>query len=90
MSAARVRASSLLLTVLVALFGYVGDLGSAQYGTLMAMGEFRKLCRVVWEGTLVRLPLLVLLLVLFGVWGAPVAAIAGALVQSLRASGAVE
>jgi O-antigen/teichoic acid export membrane protein len=79
----------LLLTVLVAIFGYVADLGSAQYGTLMAMGQFRRLCRVVWEGTLVRLPLLILLLLLFGMWGAPVAAIAGALVQTLRASGAV-
>ena len=79
----------MLITVLVAIFGYVAELGSAQYGTLMAMGQFRRLCRVAWEGTLVRLPLLIVLLLLFGLWGAPVAAIAGALVQTLRASGAV-
>jgi O-antigen/teichoic acid export membrane protein len=76
----------LLLTALVACFGYVADLGSAQYGTLLALGRFRSLCRLVWTGTLVRLPLLVILLGAVGLWGAAAAAIVGAALQTALSS----
>jgi len=74
----------LLLTALVAVFGFVAELGAAQYGTLMALGEFRRLCRVLWEATTIRLPLLVVLLLLIGLPGAPLAAIVAALLQTGR------
>jgi O-antigen/teichoic acid export membrane protein len=79
----------LLLTTLVAVFGFVAELGAAQYGTLMALGEFRRLCRVLWEATSVRLPLLLVLLFLIGLPGAPIAAILSALLQTARLTAAV-
>lgn len=68
------------VTVIAAVWMMAYLVGSVAYDTLFCMGRFQPLCRLAWAETILRIPLMIVLLMYVGMWGVPLASLVGQLV----------